>query len=178
MRKNRFIWMIATILLCGLTVVSLTACSSDDPEPAPENPEEQGDPSSDVDWTAIHNELQPQLVDSASVSMYDFFNDIYENATQGNDPEDELRAAWAKMNIDKLYQTADSLAKTEGSNGYGTAISSILGAFRLKTAYIRYLSVGADGSKTVLTTLVAWPYYSFPSPIPTPTTLFWDATAR
>ena len=103
MRKNRFIWMIATILLCGLTVVSLTACSSDDPEPAPENPEEQGDPSSDVDWTAIHNELQPQLVDSASVSMYDFFNDIYENATQGNDPEDELRAAWAKMNMDKLY---------------------------------------------------------------------------
>ena len=161
MKKKRFIWMVATILLCGLTVVSFTNCSDDSTTP------EEQEEMSDADWAAIHNELQPQLVDSASVSMYDFFNDIYENATQSNDPEDELRAAWAKMNMDKLYQTADSLAKTEGSNGYGTAISSILGAFRLKTAYVRYLSVGADGSKTVLTTLVAWPYYRFlPNPNP------------
>ena len=160
MRKNRFIWMIVTILLCGFTVVSLTACSDD------ADSEEQGE-MSEADWAAIHKELQPQLADSSSVSVYDYFKGIYENATQGNDPDDETIASWAKSNMDKLFHTADSVAKAEGGNDYEVALSSFLGRLRLKSASIKYLTVGADGSQTVLTTLVAWPFYhGLPNPKP------------
>ena len=160
MKKKRFIWMVATILLCGLTVVSFTNCSDDSTTP------EEQEEMSDADWAAIHSELQPQLIDSASVSMHDFFNDVYENATQSNDP-DELLASWAKTNRDKLYQTADSVARAEGGNSYYAAISSFLGRLRLKTTNIEYSTIAADGSKIRLTTLVAWPYYSgLPNPKP------------
>jgi len=152
--------MVATILLCGLTVVSFTNCSDDSTTP------EEQEEMSDADWAAIHSELQPQLIDSASVSMYDFFNDVYENATQSNDP-DELLASWAKTNRDKLYQTADSVARAEGGNSYYAAISSFIGRLRLKTTNIEYSTIAADGSKIRLTTLVAWPYYSgLPNPKP------------
>jgi len=151
MKKNRF-WMTLVIALCSITLISMGSCSSDD------DPNITTDPDDEEMWKEMYRELDPQLVDSTSIAMYDFYKGIYEGATQSNDPEDENVAAWAKLNMDKLYHVADSVAKAEGGNDYTIAISAFLGRLRLKTTTIEYNTIAADGSKIRLTTLVAWPF--------------------
>ena len=157
MTKNR-LWITFVILLSCITMISLGSCSndSDDPIIIPDTAEEE-------DWDVVYYELDPQLVDSTSIVAYDFYKGIYD-IMQAFDAD---MANWAKLNMDKLYHVAESLAKTEGGNNNTIDVSAFLDRLRIKTTNIEYNSMAADGSKIRLSTLVAWPYirgWSNPAP--------------
>ena len=171
MKKNRF-WMTFVILVSSVTLISLGSCSKDSDETG-NNP----DPAEEGNWDELYKELNPQLKDSTNIALYDFYKGVYEDATQSNDPEDKHIAAWAKHNMDILYQAADSAARAEGGNDYKIAISAFLGNLRIKTKTIEYNTVAADGSPIRLTALVAWPYLRLlPNPRPNQVVLGCHAT--
>lgn len=147
--------LFSRLLIAGLVLMfSLVSCQKDYP------PERE----------ITIEDLNPQVVSSAQIPLYDLYGAILKDITEGNDPDKEDLIKWVNARRDALYKQAEAAAIAEGANDDYTnltpAILAILHKMVLETRVISYSTLGAGGKMIESSMLVAWPWSPLVNPYP------------
>lgn len=138
-------WMMAAILVCSLSVMGFSSCTTDNDDNI--NKEYW-------DYLAwLYDISNVAYLDSGYVSYYDLLWDIINDHSGQESYDDQLYYEWALDYLDSLanlYQVAYSRA-----DGYKD--ESGLTLLGLKYVTITYKTTGADGSEKKLSELIAYP---------------------
>ena len=138
-------WMMAAILVCGLSVTGISSCTTDNDD----NIDKEY-----WDYLAwLYDISNVAYLDSGYVSYYDLLWDILNDHSDQESYDDQLYYEWALDYLDSLanlYQVAYSRA-----DGYED--ESGLTLLGLKYVTITYKTTGADGSEKELSELIAYP---------------------
>ena len=155
MKKNAF-WMLATIFLCGLALMTITACTDDD--------EKDG-----IEEQPLYNVSDITVIDSGQMTATDFYLRMIQGATEGNSDDDELLSEFYQKLLaaikNREKEVADSLANVSGVNGTDGADGKSIG-YSYEWTTIRYKTKDVNGNSIECSELLVWPYNALLKPTP------------
>ena len=145
MRHGIFNWSIATILVCSLSAMGLSSCTTD------KGNNINNEYADYLAWLYDINNIA--FLESGYVSYYDLLWDIINDHDDQESYDDQLYYEWASDYLDNLaqmYPMPDTRADGyENESGW-----TLLG---LKYVTITYKTTGANGSGKELSELIAYP---------------------
>ena len=139
--KKMYFWMPTAILTCSLLMTGLSSCISDNVDNASSENRDLEYDISDV-----------ELIDSGFVSSLDLYKDIVNDHDDLETDEDSLYYDWGNAQLTSLQNQPNAATR---SDEIQTGESGIT-AMGIKYVTIRYKTTGADGSKKMLSELIAY----------------------
>ena len=139
--KNKYLWMLVAILSCSLMTTGFSSCISD-------NVDNASSGSGDLDYDIKNVEL----IDSGFISSLDLYKDIVNDHDDLETDEDSLYYDWGNAQLTSLQNQPNAATR---SDEIQTGESGIT-AMGIKYVTIRYKTTGADGSKKMLSELIAY----------------------
>ena len=157
MKKN-VLWMLVAIIVCGMSIMTMTACSDDDDEM---NGASDNQPLYDVS--------DIEVIESGQITATEFYQRMIQQATEGNSDEDELLSEFYQQQLaairERDKEVKDSLANVTGANGSDGADGKSVG-YSYEWTTIRYKTVDVDGNSIECSELLVWPYNALFKPTP------------
>jgi len=144
--KKRYLWMLAAILTCSLTIMGLGSCTRDNVD------NNNGGGGDDEDWSWLYELSDVEFMESGYFSYYDLLWDIINDHSDQESYDDQLYYDWAMDYLD--YLEGLYTAKARGSKWNDDDWGEFAG---MNYVTIRYKTIGADGAAKELSELVAYP---------------------